>query len=183
MLDVSYLKGSSVRDREGCVGRIMGVTPQALTIGWEIPDTPAVRQERLREADERLRTGIEIWTLNAGWRPLGEVLKLAQAPETANLSEKSREVIDELRQLLSEWEPSTLGPSQNPFKRKKTLGPGPKGETIRQQKKWSCSGADYSYSCVGIAPETRGRSFSFTVDPAKKAAYNRRYKRWRRGRE
>jgi hypothetical protein len=183
MRDVSYLKGSCVRDRAGGIGRIMGVTPSALTIGWEIPDTSAVRQERLGEADERLRTGIEILTLNAGWQPLAEVLGLSQAPQAPTLSERGQEVVSELEHFLSEWEPSTLGPSQNPFKRKKVLGPGPKGDTNRQAKKWSCSGADYSYSCVGIAPETRGRSFSFTVDPAKKAAYNKRYKRWRRGRE
>lgn len=89
------------------------------------------------------------------------------------ISSQVRGVLTEMSNLMEE-------DPRNPFRHKSRLGPGPEGEFHTEKNKWSCSGANYSYQCVGIATENKGNVLNLKVDPEKKAAYNRKYKRFRK---
>lgn len=166
MSDVSYLKGACVRDRTGESGRLEAVQSTFVEISWDLPNTSAVRAERLERSDDRFRFAVEILTMDKGWVPLGDVLPGAQ-----DLSG----IVAEVRQILDEGD-------HNPFQNKQRLGPGPRGSTMSRKQRWSCSGSGYSYTCVGIASENRGRVLHINIDPDYKRRYNADYKRFIRNR-
>lgn len=77
----------------------------------------------------------------------------------------------------------------NPFKRLRSIGPGPRGrEPLRQRQNWECNAikdAPYKQMCVWIGPEgkghRRGSKKVVVVDPEYKAKYNKQYNKWRKG--
>lgn len=70
--------------------------------------------------------------------------------------------------------------SQNPFKNKSTLGPGPGGRTMSKKNQWSCSGGNYLYTCTSKKGKTKGQVKTVDINPAKKDKYNKKYRKWRK---
>ena len=72
--------------------------------------------------------------------------------------------------------------SHSPFKNTKTLGPGPEGETRVRKNKWKCHGtAPYTQVCYGVSGDALGKVLVMRLDPAKKKARDRKYRRMKRG--
>ena len=77
----------------------------------------------------------------------------------------------------------------NPYKRLRSIGPGPRGrEPLPQRKHWECNavqGAPYVQMCIWVGPEGKGhrRGSKKVVKVAQgyKAKYNREYNAWRKG--
>ncbi len=157
----AYFKGACVRDFQGEQGRIVSINPSFVEIGWELPDTSAVREEKLLRTEDRCRFGIAILTLDRGWVPLGEVL----GPPTHS-------IVSEVRAILGEES------DHNPFQNKDHLGPGPRGGRLVKMERWSCSGASYEQTCVGIAEDNHGRILRIKINPEYKSSYNSEYKRF-----
>lgn len=168
MFDLSYLKGTMVRDaspENQAVGHLLDLSNNRVRVGWELGFTSAVREEDLDIGEERCRHGIEVLTLDRGWIPFGDVLPVAPGPSG---------IISELRRITED--------DHNPFQNKSRLGPGPLGSTLVKKNRWSCSGSGYQQTCVGVAPETKGRTIRVVIDPEKKRQYNKIYKRFLRNR-
>ena len=161
MIDGGYLKGACVRDHSGASGRLVDVESEFVRIGWERPDSSIPREEKLAKAEDRYRFGIEILTMDKGWAPLEQVIPAVPV----------NDVVSEVRAILDEQ-------NHNPFQNKSRLGPGPRGGTLREKKRWECSGFGYEQFCVGIAEDNQGRILRIKIDPEYKSKYNAEYKRF-----
>ncbi len=160
-MDVSFLTGACVRDVYGKMGRLVRVDDQGATILWETPGSIVGREERLSVREDRRGPKLEVLTLSDGWVFLDSVLPTFEETET---KKKQKSI-------------------HNPFRHEKELGPGPRGERIKAKKRWKCSGSNYSYNCVGVAPDNRGRKMTIKVNRKWKSEYNRDYKLWRKFKE
>lgn len=73
--------------------------------------------------------------------------------------------------------------SHQPFKRTRTIGPGPKkAPPVKQARDWECQRGPKKYTqiCtyVGDNPAMRGRKVKSKMDPTKKRKYNKLYRAW-----
>ena len=64
--------------------------------------------------------------------------------------------------------------AHNPFKRKSSLGPGPRKGKNTKTGNWDCTCADYVCTCDG----KDGQETAIVIDKAYKKAYNAEYKKW-----
>lgn len=70
-MDVSMLRGSSVRSSSGLQGRLLGVSGPWIKLGWDDPEQALPREESFLRSDPFLDEEVEILTVDAGWVPLG----------------------------------------------------------------------------------------------------------------
>jgi hypothetical protein len=166
---IGMLAGSSVRDRDGLEGKIVSWVLPEVTIGWNdghiLP-----REETFDQANPRLRTQIEVLSLDAGWVPLGNFMSVSGLPTPGHSTvTQMRKLIGEADALLEK------GKEHWPYKNKSKLGPGPRGGENSQTDGWNCKCANYKCACKG--PE--GKKRTIVIDKGYKKAYNKEYKAWR----
>lgn len=78
--------------------------------------------------------------------------------------------------------------SHQPFKRTKTIGPGPRRRpAIQQAKDWECAArpstrTHYIHVCTYVGPnrKRRGKKVTIKTSKAAKKAYNKQYRKWRK---
>jgi hypothetical protein len=83
---------------------------------------------------------------------------------------------------------SPLQDDHNPYKRLRSIGPGPRGrEPLPQRTNWECNavkGAPYVQMCIWVGPEGKGHRKGakkvVKVAKAYKKAYNKEYNAWRK---
>lgn len=166
---IGMLSGSTVRDTDGTIGRVVEWNLPQVKIGWEDAGQFLPREESLSAGDSRLRHQIEVLTLDAGWVPLGRFASGgAPAPAYSTIAQM-RALLDEAEELTEK------GKKHWPYKRKSKLGPGPRGGTNKKTDNWNCNCSNYRCQCKG--PE--GAKRTIVIDKAYKRAYNQEYKSWR----
>ena len=163
MIDVSPLRGSSVRDDAGVRGEIISLDPSCMVVGWWDEGSPGVREEDIEPDDLRVQR-IEVLILGDGWVAVGRFVEREDAePRGPTLTE-------DLENLLTE-KPRT------PFKTARKLGHSVRHGKWRQKRDyWSCSGSNYKYICKG----KEGENKKITVKPDWKKAYNADYKEYQK---
>jgi hypothetical protein len=174
---IGMMSGSTVRDMDGTTGRIIAWQLPEVKIGWD-DGKMLPREENIASTNPRLKSQIQVLTLDAGWRPLGEFTGFSGAPNTPS----TQSTIAQLRTLMSEADampdrraPLLEGPHY-PYANKKKLGPGPRGGTNAEVPEWKCKCSNYSCQCTG----KEGRKKTVKIDKGYKKAYNKEYKAWRK---
>lgn len=180
MIDITALRGSTVRDNAGTRGEILGVSMPWVRVGWWDEDAVVPREESFLRSDPRVES-IEILTLDAGWIPASRVIGVEDVadpePSAPSLSEDLAALIE-----------AAGGKEKSPFKRAKSIGPGPRGGWGKRRggpkhhKKdyWDCKAAGkYTYKCKGAEGEDK----TVKVDPSYKTDYNKLYKAWQASRK
>jgi len=173
---IGMLSGSAVRDVDGTTGRIVAWHLPEVKIGWD-DGKILPREEKLDQFNSRVQNQIEVLTLDAGWRPLGEFTGFSGAPNTA----ATQQAISQLRTLMSEADAMprkrALAEASKhwPYKNKNTLGPGPRGGTNKKVPEWDCKCSNYTCQCKG----KEGRKKTVKIDKGYKKVYNSEYKKWR----
>lgn len=174
---IGEMSGSTVRDMDGTTGRIIAWHLPEVKIGWD-DGKMLPREEELSSGNPRLASQIEVMTLDAGWRPLGEFTSFSGAPGVPN----TQSTIMQLRTLMSEADalpgrtsPLLEGPHY-PYANKKKLGPGPRGGTNAEVPFWKCKCSNYTCQCKGKEGQTK----TVKIDKGYKKAYNKEYKAWRK---
>lgn len=112
-----------------------------------------------------------------------QAIKVTVQDKTGNpLRDKSTKLTKRQRENIKSSGKSGGSSKYNPFKRKRNLGPGPRGHVHSQSGDWACDkkGA-YSQMCIGVKGEYKGEIRDIWIDSLYKKGYNSEYKAWLKG--
>ena len=180
MIDTRVLKGASVRDKTGNVGRVANISLPWVRLAW---GGLKEQEQVFLRSDSRLQTDIEIHTVN-GWKPIGQVIgarNMRQIEPNEQRLEAFRdlagesldeETVDALIEQLHELHEAS---KHYPFKRKAKLGPGPRKGTNRKARRFNCKCSSYKCLCKVKGKKKPKR---VVIKPDYKAAYNAEYRAW-----
>lgn len=77
MIDVQVLRGSTVRDQSGVLGRIESINMPWIHVGWIDPSKIAPRMETYRRG-AGVMEGMDILTVDRGWIPVNSLIGTKQ---------------------------------------------------------------------------------------------------------
>jgi len=164
------LKGAKVRSLEtGAPGTIEHVSASKVEIAWD--DGTALLPEYVvySRDDDRLFGEMEVFLINRGWVPLGDILA----------SDTLRD-----QKTAIEMEPGSWGEARadhNPFQHERDLGPGPRGKQRSSQQRHDC---EREGAYVQLCRDRRtGRVKRVRVDKDWKRRYNRDWDQFQKRRK
>ena len=178
------------RVNSGEAGRIRGMSESGVEIGWE-PKTGVIPTEQtFAPGDATFATGIEVYTLDRGWIPAGELPGFNESTEQATMPNEKPAIRSGLSNLLGEIRkaleaaPQALAEKESPhwpFRHTKSRQGGPNKEfDIRGDSRaddWECTCSNYKCSCKGIG-DNKGAKKRVRIPKAYKKRYNKAYKAW-----
>lgn len=165
----TMLNGCAVRDIYGAVGRVVGLTNSAVDISWAASSSALPRVERISRKDDRLKQAVEVLTLDRGWCAMAEVVGIQES------AGRYGDLLAELKSLLE------VKGFRYPFKRKGSIGLGPrKGRNrARSSEPWECSCSNYKCTCISGKGRNKRRR-KIRISRGYKHTYNKEYKAWSR---
>ena len=180
MIDSRVLKGASVRDRKGNLGRVANVSLPWVRLAW---GGLKEQEQVFLRSDSRLQTDIEVHTLN-GWKPIGQVIgakSMRQIEPNEERLEAFRDLAGEsldeatVDSLIEQLHALHEASKHYPFKRKAKLGPGPRKRINKKSRRFNCKCSKYKCLC-----KVKGKKKPKTVviDRGYKKAYNAEYRAW-----
>lgn len=176
MIDLTTLKGSTVRDNAGTRGELLGLSLPWIKVGWWDEGSASMRVEAFLRSDPRV-SSIDILTITEGWVAASRLIGTEEEEETS-LSE-------DLESLIAE---AAGGKKRSPFKTASKIGPGPRfgwrhgGPHKMKHKKrdyWDCSCTNYKCKCKG----KEGEDKTVNIKKGYKSGYNKEYKFWRKSKK
>lgn len=180
MIDTRVLKGASVRDKRGNIGRVASISLPWVRLSWG-----GLREQEqvFLRSDSRLQTDIEVHTLN-GWKPIGEVIgaknmrqiepdeqRLEAFRDLASVS-LDEETVDALIEQLHQLHEAS---KHYPFKRKAHIGPGPRKGTNSKRRIFNCKCGNYKCLCK---VKGKKKPKKVVIKRDYKKTYNAEYRAW-----
>jgi hypothetical protein len=174
MIDVTALRGASVRDDTGVRGEVLNLDPSCLTVGWWNEGAPGVREEAIEPGNPKFGD-IEVLTLSDGWVPMTHFVEIEEEVE----GPRGPTLAEDLEILIVEAKGHSKG-GGSPFKTASKTGPALAGRVTRKRNYWKCTTTGkYKYKCTGREGETKWSM----PDAGTKKDYNHRYKKWWKNRQ
>jgi hypothetical protein len=206
MINTSAIRGTLVRSSDGRFGRVSKFSTAWITVEWN-EGTRWEKQSFRRTANE-VHEDLEVFTTE-GWKKMAlllgkkkndyslddlietvraKLLELSESDDDEDEDDEDDEDDEELEECVKEalfrnWSGVTESLNEeethHPFKRKKRLGPGPRGGENDETKQWKCVCNDYDCACYPQGNNKR-KAFTFKINRAWKKRYNAEYRAWRK---